>query len=516
MSSSESNAHDYVYTAAQVRELDRLAIASGIAGFELMNRAARAAFVEIQGRWPDKSLIDVFCGGGNNGGDGYLIAALAKNAGMAVRVWALSDPLSLHGDAALASQSANDAGVEVKRWEGERPRAQALVVDAMLGTGLTGLVRENYAQAIAAVNASEAPVLAVDLPSGLCSDTGRQLGAAVRASVTISFIGKKRGLFTLDGIDCAGDKVFDTLAVPSAVYLQLSDETAEKTKLLNLNTMLAEWGTRPRNGHKGLFGHVLVVGGDIGMAGANLLAATAAARSGAGLVSCVTRPEHSGHFLAARPELMVHGLAGGQLAKEGILAGLLEKANVIVIGPGLGQSEWARVLLRSVVSSNKPLLIDADALNLLAESPEILRSHTAPRILTPHPGEAARLLECDTVQIQRDRFAAVLALRDKYQATVLLKGAGTLIADADTTSALYLNSGGNPGMASGGMGDVLSGVVAAFVAQGHFPAHATCLAAAVHATAGDVAASGGERGMLASDVIDNLRGVINRYAAVSG
>lgn len=515
MSQPETIEQEILYTAAQVRELDRLAIASGIFGIELMSRAGLAAFRQVQQRWPDHSPVEVFCGGGNNGGDGYIIAALAKADGLPVRVWALADPGLLRGDTALAMQRAVDAGVEIQSWQGEEPDLNSVIVDAMLGTGLSGLVREKYAQAIAVINASAAPVLAIDVPSGLCSDTGSQLGVAVRASATISFIGRKRGLYTLAGSDCTGCKVFDGLAVPRGVYQQLKASRAEKTLHLNGALMLAQWGARPRNAYKGMFGHVLVVGGDSGMAGANLLAATAAVRSGAGLVSCVTQPEHSGIFVAARPELMVHGISSEQLANGDALGPLIDKASVIVIGPGLGQGEWGQLLLRAVLSSDKPVVIDADALNLLAQSPELLHSHRGPRILTPHPGEAARLLACSTAELQSDRFVSVLALRDKYQATVLLKGAGTLIAGAGNTSPLYLNSGGNPGMATGGMGDVLSGVIAAFIAQGHAPTAATCLAAAVHAAAADCAAKLGERGMLAGDVIDNLRGVINGYAAVS-
>ncbi|CAA0094541.1 NAD(P)H-hydrate dehydratase [Zhongshania aliphaticivorans] len=507
-------AEQILYTAAQVRELDRLAIAGGITGIELMTRAGLAAFREVQQRWLDRSPIEVFCGGGNNGGDGYIIAALAKENGLSVRAWALADPGSLKGDAALAVQRAVDAGVVIRAWQGEEPNPDGVIVDALLGTGLNGVVREKYAQAISIINASAAPVLAIDVPSGLCSDTGSQLGGAVRASATISFIGRKRGLYTLDGVDCAGGKVFDSLAVPRDVYQQL-DVAAVRVLRVDGPSMLSQWGERPRGAHKGMFGHVLVIGGDLGMAGASLLAATAAARGGAGLVSCITRPEHSGVFIAARPELMVHGLSCEQLMSGAVLNDLIEKASVIVIGPGLGLGEWGQMLLNAVLNSDKPLVIDADALNLLAQTPEILHSHRGPRILTPHPGEAARLLACGTAELQCDRFASVLALRDKYQATVLLKGAGTLIADAECASPIYLNSGGNPGMATGGMGDVLSGVIAAFVAQGHAPAAATCLAAAVHSAAADCAARQGERGMLASDVIDNLRGVINGYAAVS-
>ncbi|WP_414728581.1 NAD(P)H-hydrate dehydratase [Zhongshania aliphaticivorans] len=503
------NATEHIlYTAAQVRELDRLAIASGIAGFELMRRAGQAAFSCVQRHWPDHSPIEVFCGGGNNGGDGYVVAALAAEAGLPVRVWALAAPESLAGDAALAWQWARRAGVAVAQWQGELPAENSVVVDAMLGIGLHGDVRPHYVAAIQAINNSGLPVLAIDIPSGLCSDSGRILGVAIKAKQTLSFIGLKRGLYTLEALDCAGNISFADLAVPRDVYTERSVKSLDGVVAhLNLRSMLAQWVPRPRNAHKGVAGHVLVVGGDYGMAGAALLAASAAARSGAGLVSCATRPEHVAALVGARPELMVHGVSRGQE-----LDALLAKATVVVIGPGLGQSAWGRELLLAALTANKPLLLDADALNLIASEPQLLLSHGGPRILTPHPGEAARLLACTTAAVQADRFAAARTLADRFAANVLLKGGGTVIA-AD--ASLYLCSGGNPGMASGGMGDVLSGVIGAFVAQGLSLQRATCLGVAVHAEAADVAAAAGERGMLASDVIEQLRGVINQYAALS-
>ncbi|WP_373096350.1 NAD(P)H-hydrate dehydratase [Zhongshania sp.] len=501
-------AEQTLYTAAQVREFDRLAIASGIAGFELMRRAGQAAFNCVQECWPDRSPIEVFCGGGNNGGDGYVLAALAAEAGLAVRVWALAAPESLNGDAALAWQWARRTGVVVSLWRGESPQDNSVVVDAMLGIGLRGDVREHYRAAIQAINCAGVPVLAIDIPSGLCSDSGRILGVAIKAAQTLSFIGLKRGLFTLDALDCVGALHFADLAVPRNVYKQLSSgQLTGAVRQLNLAQMLAEWGPRARNAHKGAAGHVLVVGGDYGMAGAALLAASAAARSGAGLVSCATRPEHIGLFVAARPELMVHGVSGAQE-----LQWLLAKATVVVIGPGLGQQSWGRELLAAVLAANKPLVVDADALNIIASEPQLLLSHCGPRILTPHPGEAARLMACSTLDVQADRFTAAQTMAERFAASVLLKGGGTVIATGD---GLYLCNRGNPGMASGGMGDVLSGVIGAFVAQGLSPPRATCLGVVVHAAAADVAAVEGERGLIASDVIDHLRGVINGYAALS-
>lgn len=499
--SAEIALPENLYRADQVRELDRLAIAGGIPGFDLMSRAGQAAFGYLQERWPEKAPIEVFCGGGNNGGDGYVVAALAAESGVPVRVWALSDKLD--GDALLARQWAERQGVAIAPWCGGELSPQAVVVDALLGTGLNGEVRPAYAEAIAAINASGAPVLAIDIPSGLGSDNGMRMGECIRASATITFIGLKQGLFSGDAADHIGELVFNDLAVPRDVYQQLQPSARRSNKVLLMDLL----GRRPRVAHKGLFGHVLVVGGDHGYAGAALMAAAAAARSGAGLVSCATRSEHLAAFTAARPEVMVRGVDGAADLKP-----LLASATVVVAGPGLGQSDWGRALLAEVLKVDKPVLFDADALNLIGER-QGLAGVSAPRIITPHPGEAGRLLSCSTVDVQRDRFASALELARRYKSTVVLKGAGSIIA---SEGELFVNVGGNPGMASGGMGDVLSGIIGALLAQGLSAAAACCLGAALHGAAADLAAEDGERGLLAMDVVEKLRVVVNGHSMVSG
>lgn len=495
-----SGAATFYYSAAQTRELDRRAIATGIPGFELMCRAGAAAFALLLQRWADRSPIEVFCGGGNNGGDGYVLAALAAEAGMAVRVWSLNN--ALKGDAQLARQRAEQAGVAIRDWQGEMPGQGAVIVDALLGTGLSGELREPFAAAIIAINQSRCPVLAIDIPSGLCSDTGRSLGAAVRAEATISFIGQKLGLATGEAPAYVGERVFDDLAVPVEAYRQL----APLAKSIDRNLLLSSLGIRPRHAHKGMFGHVLVVAGDSGMAGAAILSASAAARSGAGLISCATRPENVTALLASRPEVMVRGVEGA-----GDLQDLLKRASVLVVGPGLGRGGWGRQLLDVALKAELPAVLDADALNLIAEHQLELGSEQAPRVLTPHPGEAARLLGVTTTEVQADRRAAIIELAGRYQATVLLKGVGSLIAGIAESGEpeVYVNLGGNPGMASGGMGDVLSGIIAALLAQGLPALEATCLAVASHTAAADLAAEQGERGLLAMDVVEVLRKVLN-------
>lgn len=484
-----------LYRAAGVRELDRLAIQQhGIPGFTLMSRAGQAAFDLLRARWPAAVRIDLVCGVGNNGGDGYLMAAQARQAGLQPRVWQVGDVDRCQGDALLAWQQARQAGVPCQPLTSVADlHGSDLIVDALLGTGLNGEVRAAQAAAIDAINQAGAPVLAVDIPSGLCADTGAILGSAVRADVTLAFIGLKQGLFTGEAPDCCGTICFAGLDVPPAVYAGVPPSATRISP-----HRLRQWlPPRSRLAHKGSNGHVLVIGGDHGMGGAAALAAEAAGRVGAGLVSVVTRPEHVPAILARRPECMVATLER--------LPDLLPRATVIVIGPGLGQQDWGQQLLRQALATALPLVLDADALNLLARwrergDPLSRRGHW---VLTPHPGEASRLLRKNTAQTQRNRFDTVQSLQQEYAAVAVLKGAGSLIAAPD--SRCWLSTTGNPGMASGGMGDVLSGVIGGLIAQGLTLEQAAVAGVYLHGDAADQAAGQGERGLLASDLMPWLR-----------
>lgn len=479
-----------LYTAAQTRELDRRAIASGINGYALMTRAGQAAFHLLRERWPTAARIVVLAGPGNNGGDGYVLARLAWNQHLDVHVLTVGNHDPLTGEAAEAASDATRARVPEKSWAGVLPDAD-VYVDALFGTGLNKPPAGDFAAAIAALNRSGKPVLALDLPSGVQADTGAELGEAVHADATISFIGLKAGLLTGRGPAFTGELFFSDLAVPASVY----EGTVPVARRL-VATDLEQLPARARDAHKGSHGHVLVVGGDHGMAGAVALTAEAALRSGAGLVSVATRPEHTAMLTTRRPELMCRGVSTAADLKP-----LLARADVVVLGPGLGQAEWGSALFGAVLDCRLPLVVDADALNLLATQPEVRDSWT----LTPHPGEAARLLGITTAAVQADRFAALRELQKRYGGSVVLKGAGSLVADADGTA---LCPYGNPGMGTAGMGDVLAGVIAALQAQ-HLPrpaAHGVLL----HALAGDAAArAGGERGLVASDLFPFLRQRIN-------
>lgn len=485
-----------LWTAAQVRELDRRAIEiHGIPGRELMERAGAAALEALLQRWPASRALTVACGAGNNAGDGYVLARLARRRGLAVHLLAVSPPERLRGDAAAAWRDFAEDGGAMVPWDGHGdPGGDGPLVDALLGTGLDREVAGPFHAAVEAINAAGRPVLALDLPSGLHADTGRVMGTAVRAELTVSFIGLKPGLFTGRGPELAGTVRFAGLGVPQELATGLTP-AARRLDASRLGDWLAR---RPRDAHKGCFGHVLVLGGDHGFGGAARLAGEAALRAGAGLVTVATRPEHVPALLAARPELMCRGVQD-----TSDLQPLLARATVVAAGPGLGRESWGRTLLAAALESGLPCVLDADALNLLANAPR--RSDRW--VLTPHPGEAGRLLGTDVAAVERDRLAAVRELRARYGGIAVLKGAGTLVCGAG--ESLWLCDRGNPGMASGGTGDVLTGVVAGLAAQLGDLERAACAGVLVHALAADDAAARGERGLLAGDVVDALRPWVN-------
>lgn len=483
-----------LYTAAQVRSIDRHAIdVLGIPGFELMQRAATAAFASLRRHWPHSRRLLLLAGSGNNGGDAFLLGALALREGFDVEAIAAS-PASC-GDAERARATFVAAGGRVTAADADALFPDADVcVDGLFGTGLSRPVEGVAAALIRKLTEAACPVLALDVPSGLDANTGTRFGVAVRADVTISFVAWKRGLFTADAADLCGERELATLDLPDAAYAQ-TDVDAELLDA-SIDALLA---ARRNNVNKGSFGHVLVVGGDHGMGGAVRLSGEAALRCGAGLVSIATRAEHVTALNAARPELMAHGVADADS-----LAALLARATVVAIGPGLGQAAWGGALFEAALAAGRALVVDADALNQLAKAPRAL---PAGSLLTPHPGEAARLLGCTVAEIQRDRFAAARELAARHAAVVVLKGAGSLIADPQGRVAVC--RWGNPGMASAGLGDVLTGVVAALLVQGLDAWSAARLGVALHARAGDLAAAEGQRGLIASDLFMPLRRLAN-------
>lgn len=518
-----------LFTADQVRQIDQQAIHSGITGYALMQRAASAALRVITQRWPQTRYLMVLCGGGNNAGDGYEIARQAVSLGVDVQVFALCVPEALRGDARVAAQAAVAAGVPCQLFDPEiaqhwllmRRAQQTLLIDTLLGTGGKGALRSDYARAVNFMNNCEASVMAIDLPTGVCADTGYVDTQAVVADITLSVVARKQGLYTGDAPAFTGELLFDDLGIsggePSARGI---DSRILQTAAL----------ARKRTAHKGDSGHVLIIGGDNGFGGAALMAAEAAARSGAGTVSLITRPAHVTAMLTRCPEVMVRGIderngnaVDGNAAESAL--SLIGRASVIVLGPGLGRSPWSLYLLYAVLERAAkraiPLVLDADALNVLALqdtdwqtlAPEAQRAQW---IVTPHPGEAARLLGCQTIEINKNRFSAARSLQQKTGCVVILKGAGSLLAFPDINTPMDICLEGNPGMASGGMGDVLSGICGALLALGRcgtvkFDAsEAARLAVCAHGEAADLAAVAlGQRGLLATDLFRFLPGLLS-------
>ena len=506
-----------LYSAAQVRELDRIAIEQfGVSGYELMQRAGRFSYETLKKTYPDENYIDVICGCGNNAGDGYVLAKLAleDEDEKSVTILNCFSPEKLKGDAKRAYQDLltldpkfidvykyidNDDGVIKKHLRDRDSSCQPVYVDAIFGTGLNrDIDNENLVSFIKMINDWSNKVLSIDIPSGLNADTGSVMGVAVNADVTATFIGRKRGMFTHDGCEYSGQIVFDTLDIPFESYDELEDSKCYDLSEKNAIELLSVLSARKRNAHKGNFGHVLVIGGDEGYLGASQMAAEAAMRVGSGLVSVATRKSHAAQLSAAIPEIMSHGV---EILDE--LMPLIKRANVIAIGPGLGQSEWAKLLFARVLESDLSIIIDADALNLLAEEEQSSRNW----VITPHPGEAARLLKTDVTTIQSDRFQSARNLHAKYQGPVVLKGAGSIVTDLQGN--LLVCKEGNPGMSTGGMGDVLTGVIAGLIAQGTDIERATQAGVLMHARAADIVASSGERGMMATDLMPYLRELAN-------
>jgi len=561
-----------LFSAEQIRELDRIVIEEfDISGYELMQRAGSFSYNKLKENWPEANNICVFCGSGNNAGDGYVLAKLAAMDKKTVSVVNCFNPEKLKGDAKRAYQDLLAANVKPLNEKIKNcykfldtfcwldidndEMNELVVVDAIFGTGLKRNIDDDYLiNLIEAINYHSqfygdiyeelnqkhvGHVLSIDIPSGLNADTGSVMGTAVTANVTATFMGIKKGMLTNDGPDCSGEIVFSRLNIPNQSYESLAHKLGgAHANILRLDSYIPVWEKnyettyslrsflepRKRNSHKGNFGHALIIGGDEGYLGAAQLAAQAAMRVGAGLVSVATRQSHAAQLSIAVPEIMSHGVE-----TLNHLMPLIKRANVIAIGPGLGQSEWARLLFARVLELDLPIIIDADALNLLSEEEQ-----SSPNwIITPHPGEASRLLKVDTNTIQSDRYQSAKMLHEKYQGPVVLKGCGSIIADS--RGDLFVCASGNPGMSSGGMGDVLTGVIAGLLAQGiemdeeifeeytnrqpilkrkiDIIGDATKFGVLLHSHAADMAAGEGvnslQRGLMATDLMPYLRQLAN-------
>ncbi|HMM54660.1 MAG TPA: NAD(P)H-hydrate dehydratase [Candidatus Desulfobacillus sp.] len=485
-----------IFTVAALREFEARHVAVEPPLMERAGAAAVAPALELIGTDGAPPLI--ICGPGNNGGDGFVLARLLRERGLAPVVVFAGSEERLPGDARRALSRYRDAGGTLAGAT-IPPGRYALAVDALFGIGLQRPLEGPHAELVARLNGLDCSRLALDIPSGLCADTGRVLGAALRAERTATFIALKPGLLTLDGPDHCGS--IDVCGLG----LDAGSEAAGRTATPQL--FAGRLRPRPRNSHKGMMGSAAILGGAAGMAGAALLAGRAALKLGAGRVFVGLLDVDAPAVDFVQPELML------RRPQEILAAGL---ATALAAGPGLGQSGEAAALLRQAIAAPLPLLLDADALNLLAARPVLaakLRRREAPTLLTPHPLEAARLLGSDAASVQADRLGAALALAGKFAAVVVLKGCGSVIAAPG--GRWFINESGNPGMASAGMGDVLSGLALALLAQGWEAEAAALCAVHLHGLAADLLAGGGvgPAGLAAGETIDAARRLFNAWIA---
>jgi len=499
-----------IATAKQMASLDAAAINDiGIPGLVLMENAGRSTVEAVVERYGDPrgKPVAVFVGPGNNGGDGLVIARHLHQRGAEVRVFLLADEDRMKGDAAvnlaivknLALLLHRCATVEKLNSVKDEAAGCQLVIDALFGTGLQREVTDHFAAAVEFMNALPAPTVAVDLPSGLDADNGQVLGTAVRASLTVTFGLAKPGHFLYPGRDLCGALRVVEIGIPAGIVERAGLEGEALTAGVLQNTLPA----RPAAAHKGTFGHLLIAAGSIGKTGAAILSARAALHSGAGLVSLVVPKNLNPIFETSLPEAMTIPLSHSKDhlsdADQETIEAAIENKKAVVLGPGLGTDPQTAALIAALYREiSLPTVVDADALNILAATPELLRAAGGPRVLTPHPGEMGRLCGLTVREIQSDRLNAARAFATEHDIFLVLKGADTVIAAPDGRFAI--NTSGNAGMATGGMGDVLSGLIGALLAQGMSPWQAACLAVHVHGLAADLLAEKKGYGYLAGEV----------------
>lgn len=494
-----------LYLAEQISQGERLCAQKlGISMYQLMERAGHSVFEAMLAHYPELKKVLVVCGSGNNGGDGYVVARLALQSGIEVVVASLNLNEELTGDSQIARQAYVNAGGQISdasKLKLEDFQQYSVIVDALIGTGLKDKVTGKKRKLIQIINSCPADVIAVDLPSGLLADSGVVVEDGIEADITVTFIGLKLGQFVADGPDVCGKVIFSGLDIEQQ-FADLVPATASFFQGQQAHNLY----NRKQNSHKGSFGHLVCVGGGKGMAGAVFMAAKSALRSGVGKVSVITHPDNVALITSLGPEVMVHGFEGQEL--DTVLINKIHLANAIVIGPGLGSDTWAQVLFsackQQLKHSKAAVLLDADGLNILSLDFNNWE-FSGELVLTPHPLEAARLLASSTAEICQNRLQAAQLLASKYKACIVLKGCGSLVADHHHVS---VNGSGNPGMATAGMGDVLSGVIAANLANQ--TQLQVCLhnkvkyAVYLHGLAGDFAAKNGEVGIIATDVIEQL------------
>lgn len=491
---------DNLYSAETVQQLDAAAIKSmdGLA-IRLMKRAGKAAFDEMLAVFGRPTLITVFCGSGNNAGDGYVLAALAAQRRIPVQIIELGDIKKFSPETKQARDFALQAKVPTIPFDASVEVDQGVIVDALLGIGCDGRLRDPYNKAVMVINDASLPVLAIDIPTGLNADTGAVIDIAVKADITVTFVGAKKGLFSGRGPALCGEIVYDSLDICDSLFENFRPDA----QLMDLDNLMESFPQVEADVYKSQRGHCMIIGGDQGYGGAVAMAAESALRVGSGLTSVATQPQHITAVLARCPEVMACGVISGQQLEP-----WLHRPSTLVIGPGMGRSAWSEQLLQKAVAAGLPMVLDADALNILAQGVVVPAGKDYQWVLTPHAAEAARLLDVTVEEIQADRFTAVRQIQQKYNAVVLLKGSGTLIAGQD--SVIKVCPYGNSAMATAGTGDLLSGIIGGLIAQGMSLQMATELGCCLHSAAADMAVDAlGSRGISATDLLPYIRQLLN-------
>tara|TARA_B100000427_G_scaffold154640_1_gene128636 strand:+ start:934 stop:2382 length:1449 start_codon:yes stop_codon:yes gene_type:complete len=475
-----------LYTAQETALIETSYIKKyAVTEYELMNRAGKALLTYINATFPEKKTIQIICGSGNNGGDGYTLARLLLAED--VRVLCYEGNVPTQASASQARHELIQSGLTPLLFKDLVFDEDALIVDAIFGIGCNKAVTGFYADLIDQINQAKTPVLSVDIPSGLCSNTGIALGTCIQNAHVLSFITKKLGTVIGNSKRIIKTLAVDTLGISESVIQAINPSNY----ILDNSVLQPVTKKRASNAYKNQLGHVLLIGGDHGYGGAIILAARTASQSGVGLVSVYTKKDNKEALLTQCPECMIHD-------EKTVLKDLIAKATAIVIGPGLGLTKWAKDCLIAVLSSAKPLVCDADALTLLAELPEFPRKNTM--IITPHEGEAKRLL----AQAPANRSDLLRELYKKTKATVVLKGQNTLISNKENLT--YICPLGNPGLATAGTGDVLAGMVGGFLAQGHDSLSVAKAGVYLHALCGDICQEKySERSMTAVDLITTMK-----------
>lgn len=521
----------HAYDANKVQLNERqVATQCGIKMPELMAMAGKAAFDNIRIEFPTKKAWLIYCGKGNNGGDGCVIAKLAMAMGLSIHVIILARENQVVGDAKYHLNQLQDEITQLRSRKERDSLAQEiritfndniekvgiesseksydLVVDAIFGIGFNGSLNPSYQNLIEGINLAPLPRVSIDVPSGLNASAGAVKSLAVKATLTISFIALKQGLITGKSPEYTGKLVVEGLSLQRSFHQTIVSDCFVLNKFenakLHSDITIPNLPKRSPISHKGTFGTVLLIGGNKNYPGAISLASESALRTGAALVAVCCHSENRNIVFSKRPELMIAANKAEDISRDIHFS----KAKALVIGPGLSVDEWASALFDEAIKKDVWKVVDADALRILTTKSMNEISSYSKLILTPHPGEAAALLACSIEDIETDRFTAIKKIAEKYGAICVLKGAGTLISDGKT---IWINTTGNAGMASGGMGDVLSGIIGALLTQFEQPLSAVKFGVFIHGLAADnIARIQGQRGMIASDIIQQLPALVNQ------